>query len=501
MASTACNACRQGHRKCDKKLPNCTQCSKSHRLCIYQDPTTPKQRNNRECEHRFRYQPYNIPQKKAFPVENTLPETCNVIHLDENITRTFILTPIMSRSKAMSLSSTINVNNLTSEEEKLDVAVLLAFHAHTSINVKGTSNSQQCFDIAYDLVSKCFDRIFTNFHVAATYCFLGMYLWDQNKLDRARFFIENVVSYLRSNKPIQSIGTGIQSEINHLRYGLLFFLCDCTKLFAADHVNLSLVLKRIIAGYYVTSTYEKICNVNTNADSIDGDDKQHYQQMVDNDFVHGGLDFDITSLDKLIIRFNARLMTYNNNEQDKKIISLLCLALGAKIQRLKSHDENHVAIRQIADQICIWLERSSNWQCHHHPCVSCSAQLAIHAHMKSMKESSDKYQILAFLKADLRAITILTMNSKYWQKKHESVILEAESVVKKTEEELLSHLPSDHTLLGLPLLVERSYNNFETNLYAPTATLTDPNRNINEEHIDAFLEEFLRNADDNLFAV
>lgn len=363
-----------------------------------------------------------------------------------------------------------------------------------------TDKRQQIFDAAYELVSKCFDRMYTDFNVAATYCFLGMYLWDQNELDRARFFIENVVSYLRSNKPMQGIGTSIQSEIDHLRYGLLFFLCDCAKLFAAENVNLSYVLKRIIAGYYVTATYNKLLG-GTEEDICD--DKQHYQQMVDNDFVHGGLDFDLPSLDKLIHKFKAQLMIphTNYNLHDKKVVTLLCLALGAKAQRLLKIDSdgNEIVIRELADQICDWLERSSSWVLHH-PCVSCAVALAMNVHMKHLRSASlaDKHILLVFLKADIRAIDRLTFNIKYWQVKHANVIAEAKSLLRVTEERLMS-VPIPINNMILPMNIQQQPITTETDSNASVPS--DLIKNINEDHIDAFLNEFLRSTDDNLFAI
>lgn len=185
LSQRACNACKQGHRKCDKKLPNCTECVTKHKLCIYSEEALPRQYRNGQCI--FRFQPYRPPSspssrneevfkvvpipdevhQEAIPLNTNLnqfpntqvisfniprvlsasethitDQTCDTMEavLDTSINSIFPNIALLNRSKSISLVSMLNemrikqvCNMKVTVGNAPDIALLLAFQGNDDI--------------------------------------------------------------------------------------------------------------------------------------------------------------------------------------------------------------------------------------------------------------------------------------------------------------------------------------------------------------------------------
>jgi hypothetical protein len=57
ISPNSCANCNRSHRKCDRKLPICSECSKKNKVCIYEAPKRVK-KNHDKKQDKTRYQPY-----------------------------------------------------------------------------------------------------------------------------------------------------------------------------------------------------------------------------------------------------------------------------------------------------------------------------------------------------------------------------------------------------------------------------------------------------------
>lgn len=326
----------------------------------------------------------------------------------------------------------------------------LTIIAWMSKHIQTNAARQNCFDIANRIVSGIFDQLLTSPSLAAAYCLMGVYLWDENETKRATFLLESVITYLRHHRATQPLSDSLEEQMERLRYGFLFFICDSTLSLSSSDPNLSILLKRILAAQYIMKTYTKLCTlwdgneselIPSSAEEME--EFEHYQQMINSDFLASDNKhaFDLNSLDKITTKFQSKFANLQCPiyllDSGNKLVTLMCLALGAKIQYFQSmdiSDINERMTRQTADQISILMDNPTLTS---HPFVTWAIRLAMKVHMKYLETEanvSERYKLLKLLKTDIRSIQQIALKVPYLTKRHEDITLSAQQLVQKIEE-------------------------------------------------------------------
>jgi hypothetical protein len=65
LSPFSCSNCRRGHRKCDRLLPNCTECASKRKKCLYEEPQ--KRGPKGKAAKSNLYQPYPTPNASSVP--------------------------------------------------------------------------------------------------------------------------------------------------------------------------------------------------------------------------------------------------------------------------------------------------------------------------------------------------------------------------------------------------------------------------------------------------
>jgi hypothetical protein len=229
LSPFSCANCRRGHRKCDRKLPVCTECVGKRKKCVYELPQKrgPKGRAAKTSN----YQPYptvNVPNigMPSNLVSGLIPDsvllrqqmTLNndrerelvrrflvTQHLDLEYENIIAFIPVMPPYKVKELLAYIRDQVCTYSSEynpelppptNAELALVFAIEAVSFTTQGHPIIARHLYDKSRSFLNNIFEDVLYDFNVAATYGYLATFLITNDETNRANFFLQNAQKYV-----------------------------------------------------------------------------------------------------------------------------------------------------------------------------------------------------------------------------------------------------------------------------------------------------------------
>jgi hypothetical protein len=227
----ACTQCRQLHKKCDKKLPNCTWCTKLNKICTYAvvKKRGPKSRSEYNC-------PYpHITFHRV--VENATKENEPTFANSNRFSA--LLIPVLPKEHLIRALTYVEQEWMgsthTGQPDAEDLALIYATQSVFFYCQGNQSKAKTVFEKCKVQIVGCFDRVGSSFFLALCFMYMGMYSLLIGDDERTSFFVEHVKLFLRKH------ATTSNSSILYLE-----MLCDSVQNLLSTDLNVERMLKSLI---------------------------------------------------------------------------------------------------------------------------------------------------------------------------------------------------------------------------------------------------------------
>jgi tetratricopeptide (TPR) repeat protein len=228
-AINACKSCRSQHKKCDKKLPMCSRCSRNKRECVYHGASKRGPKSNSQYG-----QPYPSLSVKV---------TQHGTNSSDPLQSMYLRQPFIPQERffrAMNfVENELNNKENTITPESDDLMMIYSIKACVLKTMQQIEQAAALFEKARTLVMSNFDQILKSFLLAACSLFLGTYCILDNDLERAMFFLENVRLFFVKNTNVDD------PSVSFLR-----LMYDDVALMAAGDGNIERQLKSFMTQMY-----------------------------------------------------------------------------------------------------------------------------------------------------------------------------------------------------------------------------------------------------------
>jgi hypothetical protein len=365
----------------------------------------------------------------------------------------FLNLAFMERHKAAAIISYINdLQNGTQTTSVVpsndELALIFSLQAWFFRRFLIQSVSIRCTEKARELIAKDFDGILANTNIAATFCYTGLYMMEENEFDRAFFYFNNVASYLRKSVERPKNENPLEANMVSYRHKVMRMVLFQAMYCIRDQKNLSQLAKSQMLIFYYGKQCRKITNMlesdgqsainnNSTAEELEfGKYLEIMQDDVDNNTDNFRLNASV--MDRLCSKF-IELFTKGEPgiDSDMKNMAILFVAQGVKLQCLQREGRStDPETRRSADQVST-MTTTVPFNYAHHSCIQPVA-LAMGSHMRFLEATSDareKAILIDLLKTDLRALALLGEKFKFVSSRYAGLIGRVETTVKQHEEQ------------------------------------------------------------------
>jgi hypothetical protein len=320
LAPNACTKCKRYHKKCDRLLPTCSSCKPNE--CIYDTKPARKRVRKDEvfCDDGFiRYVPYPSVKQTSNVLKTivAVPKPLVGFDIKSNIATLLFSTPLLDRGKAKTIMHVMSdFEHTRSLLGSDDMILIYAMQAWYFKRYQAASYSERCYKTFRGLLADSYDRVLTNFKLAAAYQYLGMTSLVENNASHACFYFKNVAAYLQRSKEQQKKAlVSVDDKIQTLREKYLEMVHSYYNNYVGSNYNLVRVLK--MAYYlqcYVKKQYREltedtgeICYLTI---SEELQEFNPYWSQISDDFEQikeDNFNLDITVVDRIISNFHTSI--------------------------------------------------------------------------------------------------------------------------------------------------------------------------------------------------
>jgi hypothetical protein len=381
----ACSNCRRIHKKCDRKLPQCSLCVKHKKQCTYD--TIVKRGPKSKLEY---LQPYPVFTVQKKTVSHTLHESRNKIL--ENLPKpalnaqTLGFSSIdMDRLLRAALYAEREMAGEDPIEENFNTEDLALVYAMEAVDLQASGQEERA-NILYNkskrLIMELFDVVLQSPIVATCFMYLGTYAFFVGDMDRTTFFLVTVKSYLEKHSTNMTKHTEyLAIRVNNFQQ----IMQDGIDLHKAIKI---MILHRHTLNEFMKQELKRNKNLSTSKvlsvwlDSSIGD---HDIEKIRDDIAKNTNSYDlnedrisqiISGLSQLIERSSGILP---EDELQIKRYQVLCIIQGLNLQQYMKNG-NWDLIRQTADTIAYLTTLpaySTNYAV-----IGCIVILAANAHLE-----------------------------------------------------------------------------------------------------------------------
>lgn len=279
--------------------------------------------------------------------------------------------------------------------------------------------AKRFFDKSYQLLYPFLDTALSNFIVIATFAHLAFPLICDGEVDRARFFLENVRTFL-SLRLYGSVQLEVSQQERFLKQ--LYFLATNNLLVGEGHRtdapatgDLTRVIKTYIYSHCISRQHHLQQVVESKEDwtsPLIADEFSRYLNLIRDDLVLGTDNFHI-SIDRMEMIAKHFEGIFEATSQGVSFVDVaiqrlqyLLMALGARIQLLERAEPKNKIVISIADQISELTVNPCFKYCT--PVISEPVVLSAHAHLhaKNMDKLKKDTTALALLRGKYEIVAI-----------------------------------------------------------------------------------------------
>jgi hypothetical protein len=197
VAPNCCSNCRHAHKKCDRLLPQCSLCLKTNRTCTYASvgKRGPKKGSKR-------HQPYPVINTPTEPV-NTIKPPSEINYMNDEAVKfkAALELPFIPREEINSVIAYLHKeihgisHSLPAPNEDV-LAVVCAMQAAILKMMGKDEPAKFMYTKARGLLATKFEDMLDNFSTASGYAYMASYCALNGEVERARFFLSNVRTFL-----------------------------------------------------------------------------------------------------------------------------------------------------------------------------------------------------------------------------------------------------------------------------------------------------------------
>jgi hypothetical protein len=235
VAPNSCSNCRRLHKKCDKVLPNCGECAKKNKKCVYEAIV---RKSKREEIPRVGALP---PSAKNSPTNFLFAQdTC---YQGNFMFRLFMDLPFLKQREMEDVLDYITAelrgdSYLQHRPPDMHLALIYSMQAAFKRCYGKIDIGAYFFEKARVALSERFYDAINDFAVAASFDYLALYCGMNGELSRAQFFLQNTHNYLEHWK---------NNEGRHSCYEFLRFMYNFVASALSDSDNLETQFKELIS--------------------------------------------------------------------------------------------------------------------------------------------------------------------------------------------------------------------------------------------------------------
>ncbi len=412
LSIKACRACRSQHKKCDRKLPQCSRCARVSRTCSYDD----------NCKRgRKTSASYNQPYPELAFRKTVQAPPPSIFSFDFNSIP-------FKQNDRLFLAMEFVQNELAGQENNYepcgdDLALVFAIKACMQSQL-GLKSSVEEFEKARELVMHKFDQLTSNLALLACSLFLGIYCISAND-ERGTFFLETVKSYFEKNKITSDPG------IDFLR-----IIFEVTQM-AIHGGDLEKQLKRMIAQMNTFHVYRNRSNSHPEYVSFDEMDKLLSDLKNDTD-LYALVPQRVNIVSEKIALIHERMSDKLSSQQlaITRFTTAMCIQ-GAIAQRCFRLQEYSEAVRA-ADIIA--RATTSSYFDRAYITLSQVVSLAANVHLFSWCMSTDKQvtsNALDCLQLELNALNMIQSKNKLIGPALDEVVQKISYMLRTAQEHIL----------------------------------------------------------------
>jgi len=203
-------------RKCDRKLPGCTECKLKGKECNYPEPmkrgppktatathsgyqssssSSPTNNSDQQQKTKPRHAPYITRSLDVQQENQEQPISFQTVDLYFDIVS--LGCPILQRQTMVSI-----INKPTDQEKRSEeVALMYAIQANCYQRLGKKEEGKRAFSHARQYLSQVFDLL-DNFAIAGTFLYLAIYCLGEGSHNLSRYYLNSVQFYVVQNKAI-----------------------------------------------------------------------------------------------------------------------------------------------------------------------------------------------------------------------------------------------------------------------------------------------------------
>ncbi|KAL0478077.1 transcriptional regulatory protein [Acrasis kona] len=478
LSPYSCMGCRKGHRKCDRKLPICSECNVKNKKCSYEVP----QKRGPKTKTAKHYHPYGsinennvMVQHSAIPQLGMSPSLIpNLNLLQEQLThplngrretemiKRYLVTqhldleyqsiqaylPVMHPTKIHEVLGYIrdtvcgegDMSLESPPPSNAELALVFAIEACSFSAMGHQYIAQNLYEKSRALLNSIFDDVLYDFNVAATYGYLAQFLIFNDQVPRAEFFLQNVEKFVINVASKFAQENTLMPSCIGVKSKFLTHLVKLCETHARQDWTLTRAMKVLATGFVMFRTYATLSDhySESSIKALSGPVDHKYEEslsVIDKDLKSDENNFtlDVDSIELITnqqTKLFDRLMATNrlpNGDMVTKKLNMYLVAAGAKIQYL---NQNKQGLSQqaifLANHITLLTRHNNYALCY--PLVATAVVEASKTHRLFLEsdilDQAHKLEVLDFLKEDARALLALKDRYKIVATRYQDYILE-----------------------------------------------------------------------------
>jgi hypothetical protein len=535
LASHSCINCNKWHRKCDRVIPTCGNCSNKNKQCIYKDKRKKEQQSENEIT---RYQPYpeirsdqlsramiRLPETQNQPIETVAQPSFSYLEqiltvvpkhvnnmtsimpaLEHYFEHVYIGTPLIDRSKVNVIRHYLHCmrNGIEPAPENApnpeDIALVYSMRAFFFTRILLYDKAKAAMDKCMEIIRSLYDRALVDYSVAATFYYIALHLMGVGQIDRAAFHLHGLDGFLKRREATQSReNSTFDAAVRVVRERYLRTMYHIAAYNISPVTDMSRLVKIFLLNHLQNKQYLKLIQDHdrgriassftglTNDEALDR--FLPLADMIQYDLDNNKNTFNITwdSIDLMTSKMkdfvNQPSMEHGEVELYSKRVGFYLICQGARLQCLQraGHEMDALA-RRVAEHVAYISSGSMFHFCHHN--VSGPLALAIITllrHLNVSAENEDRHNLLSHAETLISAMKSLSEKYPLVTIKYGGLISDSEKVVQESRERATK-------LISQPILQE-------VNVIPPEKTTEENTELLVESEISNLLSEFFTESD------
>ncbi|KAL0483862.1 hypothetical protein AKO1_011879 [Acrasis kona] len=290
----SCTYCNKLHRKCDRRLPSCSECIKRSKDCVYEKPKRIRRRKSKDVRASFdtpftktlKFHHINIPVSDTgtpIDVANIVPPTTfnktvaslpkeqitisPEAQMEECFENIYFNIPYFSASdretlyKYRQIDINTNLSQFTEKQLKL-LSIIFAIKAFFHHRLGHNDLSKKALEITLKIVGSIHYTATSSLSTACCFTYLALIYGDMNDTDKLYYYSHNIRGYLRRSEltsvEIESVAQRSLREVKtqYLRtlYHLGVYHSSCIN-------DMCRLFKILLCLHLLTKQHRLICDV------------------------------------------------------------------------------------------------------------------------------------------------------------------------------------------------------------------------------------------------